>query len=205
MNELALIFEKLDIDTEEVLKAARTKWNFLPFSPGLVGGHCIGVDPYYLTYRAQEVGYHPEVILAGRRLNDAMARHVGDSVAKLMMSNKISVVDSKILVMGLAFKENCPDLRNSKIIDLINQLKSYHANVDVYDPWVDAAEAKAVYGLELIDIKEVEGKYDAIVIAVSHQEFIEMGAKTIRALGKATAVLYDLKSCFDISESEGRL
>ena len=205
MNELALIFERLDIDTKDVLDAAGTKWNFLAFRPGLVGGHCIGVDPYYLTHRAKEVGYHPEVILAGRRINDSMAGHVADNVVKLMLAKKIPVVDSKILVMGLTFKENCPDIRNSKVIDLINQLKSYHAHVDVHDPWVDPDEAKKVFDIELQNIDGAAHKYNAIIMAVGHNNFVEMGAKTIRKMGTPGAILYDLQSNFDISESDGRL
>jgi len=205
MNELSIIFNRLNIDTKEVLEAAGTKWNFLPFSPGLVGGHCIGVDPYYLTYRAQQVGYHPEVILAGRRINDSMGGYVADMVAKKMMQKSISVVGSKILVMGLTFKENCPDLRNSKVFDVINQLKSYNVQVDIHDPWVDPEEAKSFYDIDLVDITDIKNSYDSVIVAIGHNQFIEMGAENIRKLCKTNSVLFDLKSIFDKSVSEGRL
>lgn len=205
MNELAIIFQKLDLDTHEVLAAASTKWNFLPFKPGLVGGHCIGVDPYYLTHRAQEIGYHPEVILAGRRINDGMGPHVADRVARLMMQKGIPVVGSRILVMGLAFKENCPDLRNSKVIDIITQLKEYNAKIDVFDPWVDAEDARSEFGVELLRQEPAAGAYDAIIVAVGHNEFVEMGARRIRALGTEGAVVFDVKAVFDRAESDGRL
>jgi UDP-N-acetyl-D-galactosamine dehydrogenase len=204
MNELAVIFEKLDIDTQDVLDAAATKWNFLRFTPGLVGGHCIGVDPYYLTHRAQQVGHHPDVILAGRRINDGMSAYVAERLAKRMMKKQISVVGSRILVMGLTFKENCPDLRNSKVIDVINTLRSFNANVDVYDPWVESAEAQRVYGTDLIDAPQ-NGTYDAVLMAVGHKEFVEMGAAKVRALGKADHVFFDLKAVFDREESDDRL
>jgi len=170
INELAMIFNKLDIDTQDVLEAAGTKWNFLPFSPGLVGGHCIGIDPYYLTHKALEVGYHPEIILAGRRLNDSMGSYVVDQVIKLMIRKRIQVVDANILIMGLSFKENCPDLRNSRVIDLVAEFESFNCNTDVYDPWVDKSEAKEEYGIELIN-QPILDKYDAIVLAVSHNQF----------------------------------
>lgn len=205
MNELAIIFNKLDIDTKEVLEAAGTKWNFLPFTPGLVGGHCIGVDPYYLTFRAQQVGYHPEVILAGRRINDSMGPYVADIVAKQMMRKGIPVVDSNVLVMGLTFKENCPDLRNSKVIDVINSLQSFNVNVDVHDPWVDVEEANKVYGINLINIEDKQKYYDAIILAVGHDEFKQMGWEAIRTMGKVGAIFYDLKSVFDKDHSDGRL
>ncbi|MEZ5561087.1 MAG: Vi polysaccharide biosynthesis UDP-N-acetylglucosamine C-6 dehydrogenase TviB [Pseudomonadales bacterium] len=192
INELALIFERLEIDTDEVLRAAGTKWNFLPFRPGLVGGHCIGVDPYYLTFKAQEIGYHPEVILAGRRINDTMGEHVADRVVKLMTRARINVVGSRILVLGLAFKENCPDIRNTKVVDVVSALKSYNAAVDIFDPWVKPIEAQREYGLDLIAQPEA-GKYDAVIIAVAHRQFQEMGACGIRALGKAQHVLFDVK------------
>jgi UDP-N-acetyl-D-galactosamine dehydrogenase len=204
VNELALIFDRMGIDTEAVLLAAGTKWNFLPFRPGLVGGHCIGVDPYYLTHKAQEIGYHPEVILAGRRINDGMSVHVADKVARLMMQKRIHVVDSRILVLGLTFKENCPDLRNSKVVDVIDELKKFNANVDVYDPWVDPAEAEHEYGITPISQLE-EGAYDAIVLAVSHREFIEMGAAKVRALGKPNHILFDVKYIFPFTQTDGRL
>lgn len=204
INELALIFNKLNIDTEEVLKAAGTKWNFLPFRPGLVGGHCIGVDPYYLTHKATEVGYHPEMILAGRRLNDGMGGYVADQVARLMTEKRIHVVDSKILIMGLAFKENCPDLRNTRVIDLIKALQGFNSQVDVYDPWVNAEEAKYEYGI--MPVADLEyGKYDAVILAVSHKEFVEMGVEAIRVLGRENHVLYDIKYVLSADEVDGRL
>jgi UDP-N-acetyl-D-glucosamine/UDP-N-acetyl-D-galactosamine dehydrogenase len=205
MNELAIIFHKLGLDTSEVLAAASTKWNFLPFKPGLVGGHCIGVDPYYLTHRAQELGYHPEVILAGRRINDGMGAHVADRVAKLMMKRGFPVVGSRVLVMGLAFKENCPDLRNSKVADVIAGLREYHAQVDVYDPWVDGREAHEEYGVEVLGTAPAPGTYDGIVLAVGHKEFAELGAAKVRGFGKANAVLFDLKGIFAKGDSDGRL
>lgn len=192
INELALIFERLDIDTEEVLAAAGTKWNFLPFKPGLVGGHCIGVDPYYLTFKAQEIGYHPEVILAGRRINDSMAEHVVDRVLKLMTQQKIHVVGSNVLILGLAFKENCPDIRNTKVVDLVREFERYNANVDVYDPWVDPAEACDEYGIKTIDGLK-KASYDAIVLAVAHEDFMALGAEAIVSLGKEHHVLFDVK------------
>ena len=190
MNELAIIFNKLDIDTLEVLEAAGTKWNFLPFRPGLVGGHCIGVDPYYLTFRAKEVGYHPEVILAGRRINDYMGSYIADLVVKKMMHRSFPVVGGKILVMGLTFKEDCPDLRNSKVIDIIDELKHFNANVDVYDPGVTTKDAQHTYDLNITDIEGQEGKYDAIIIAVGHKEFKAMGIEAIKALGKPLSLIH---------------
>jgi len=204
INELALIFNKLNIDTEEVLKAAGTKWNFLPFRPGLVGGHCIGVDPYYLTHKATEVGYHPEMILAGRRLNDGMGRYVAEQVTKLMTRQRIHVVDSKVLVMGLTFKENCPDLRNTRVVDLIEELQSFNCGVDVYDPWVDGEEANSEYGIVPISTPQ-ESHYSAIVVAVAHKEFVEMGVEQIRTFGKSNHILYDIKYLFDPTEVDGRL
>ena len=204
MNELAIIFNKLGLDTHEVLAAAGTKWNFLKFTPGLVGGHCIGVDPYYLTHRAQEVGYHPEVILAGRRINDGMGSHIATRLAKLMMGKGFPVVGSRILVMGLAFKENCPDLRNSKVMDIIASLKEYNAAVEVWDPWVDPKDARCEFGLDLVR-RPKKAAYDAVIIAVSHREFAELGAKKIRALGRPNAVLFDVKGLFAKADSDGRL
>ncbi len=192
INELALIFHRLGIDTHEVLEAAGTKWNFLPFRPGLVGGHCIGVDPYYLTHKAQQIGYHPDVILAGRRINDGMGSHVALRVAKLMAQRNLQTTQSHILILGLAFKENCPDLRNTKVVDIAAELRSYNANVHIHDPWVSADEARHEYGLELIAQPET-GKYDAVILAVSHNEFIALGAEGIRAFGKPDAVLFDVK------------
>jgi UDP-N-acetyl-D-galactosamine dehydrogenase len=204
INELALIFHRLDIDTLEVLEAAGTKWNFLPFRPGLVGGHCIGVDPYYLTHKAEDVGYHPEVILAGRRINDSMGRHVADRVVRLMLQKRINVADSKVLVLGLTFKENCPDLRNTRVTDIIDEFRLCHANVDVYDPWVDAAEAKRTYRLDLVPELR-RGAYDAIVLAVAHHQFTEMGAAALRALGKPDCVLFDVKDVLPRTSVDDRL
>jgi UDP-N-acetyl-D-glucosamine/UDP-N-acetyl-D-galactosamine dehydrogenase len=204
INELALIFNRLGIDTEEVLEAAGTKWNFLPFRPGLVGGHCIGVDPYYLTHKAQEIGYHPEMILAGRRINDNMAIYVAERVTQLMIKKRIHVKGSRILVMGLTFKENCPDLRNSKVADVINELKRFGAKVDVFDPWVDADEAVHEYGVRPIRTP-AKGKYDAIVMAVAHNQFKEMGLPAIRSFAKKPHILYDIKYVFDAEEVDGRL
>lgn len=205
MNELSLIFHRLGIDTLEVLEAAGTKWNFLPFRPGLVGGHCIGVDPYYLTHKAQEVGYHPEVILAGRRINDSMAGHVADSTVKLMLRKGKPVLNSRILVLGLTFKENCPDLRNTKVVDLISALREYHAQVDVYDPWIDVAEARHEYGLDCLSEAPAAGTYAAVVLAVGHHQFVSMGADGIRAFGEPDAVLYDVKSILPAGQADGRL
>ena len=205
MNELAIIFNRLGIDTLEVLAAAQTKWNFLPFRPGLVGGHCIGVDPYYLTHKAQEAGYHPEVILAGRRINDGMGRYVADQVARLMMRRGFPVVGSRILVMGLAFKENCPDIRNSKAIDIVRELRQFNASVEVWDPWISAETAANEAGLDCLAAPPAQGAYDAVVVAVGHGEFIEAGAAGVRALGKSGAVLYDVKGIFGKEEADGRL
>ena len=204
INELAMIFNRMNIDTEEVLKAAGTKWNFLPFRPGLVGGHCIGVDPYYLTHKAIEVGYHPEMILAGRRINDDMGSYVVEQITRLMTQDRIHIVDSNILILGLAFKENCPDLRNTRVTDIISNFSDLHANVDVYDPWVDADEANEEYGFR--PIKEpLDNNYDAIVLAVSHQQFIGMGVDAIRKLGKSRHVLFDVKYMFPADQTDGRL
>jgi UDP-N-acetyl-D-galactosamine dehydrogenase len=204
INELALIFHRLGIDTLDVLEAAGTKWNFLPFRPGLVGGHCIGVDPYYLTHKAQEIGYHPEVILAGRRINDNMGAYVTESVIKLMLKRRMHVADSKVLMLGLTFKENCPDLRNTRVIDMIKEFQNYGAKVDVYDPWIDAEEAKHEYGITPISKLE-NGKYDAVILAVSHHQFKDMGVDKIRALGKPQSVLYDVKSLLPKDKVDGRL
>lgn len=204
INELALIFNKMNIDTEAVLQAAGTKWNFLPFRPGLVGGHCIGVDPYYLTHKAQSIGYHPEIILAGRRLNDSMGAYVVTQLVKGMIKKKIQVEGAKVLVLGLSFKENCPDIRNTKIIDIVHELQEYHIQVDVYDPWVDGAEAEHEYGITPVASLEV-GQYDAVILAVAHEQFKAMGAAEIRALGKTSHVLYDLKYVLDQPESDLRL
>ena len=205
MNELAIIFNRLGIDTLEVLAAAQTKWNFLPFRPGLVGGHCIGVDPYYLTHKAQEAGYHPEVILAGRRINDGMGRYVADQVARLMMKRGFPVVGSRILVMGLAFKENCPDVRNSKAVDIVLELKQFNALVDVWDPWVPVDACREEAGFDCLDSLPAPGVYDAVVVAVAHQQFIEAGVAGVRALGTDGAVLYDVKGIFGKDQTDGRL
>jgi len=204
VNELALIFNLLNIDTEEVLEAAGTKWNFLPFRPGLVGGHCIGVDPYYLTHKAQEVGYHPEVILGGRRINDAMGRYVAEQVVKLMLLRKIQVFDSRVLVLGLAFKENCPDLRNSRAIDVIRELQKYHVHVDVNDPWVDPQEAKKEYGIDLTD-EPAQGHYDAVVITVGHGRYGEAGEAVLRGYCNPDGILYDVKYLLPADAVDGRL
>jgi UDP-N-acetyl-D-galactosamine dehydrogenase len=204
INELALIFNKLDIDTESVLEAAGTKWNFLPFRPGLVGGHCIGVDPYYLTPKALEVGYNPEMILAGRRLNDSMGSYVADQVSKLMTKKRIHVVDANVLIMGLTFKENCPDIRNTRVVDLVEEFEGFNCNVDVYDPWIDKDEVIHEYGFKPID-QPVEGKYDAILLAVAHDEFKELSLEQIKAFGKDNHVLYDIKYLLKANEVDGRL
>lgn len=204
INELALIFNKMGIDTEEVLKAAGTKWNFLPFRPGLVGGHCIGVDPYYLTHKAQSIGYHPEIILAGRRLNDSMGAYVATQLVKAMLKRKIQVDGARVLVMGLSFKENCPDIRNTKIVDILAELKEYNIAVDVYDPWVDVAEAQHEYGIDLIQQPQ-NGQYDAIVLAVAHEQFKQLTASEIRLFGRESHVLYDLKYILAQDQSDIRL
>ena len=205
MNELSLIFHKLGIDTLEVLQAAGTKWNFLPFRPGLVGGHCIGVDPYYLTHKAQEVGYPPEVILAGRRINDGMASHVADETIKLMLRKGLPVLGSKVLVLGLTFKENCPDVRNTKVVDIVKAFSAYNIQVDVYDPWIDVAEAEHEYGLQCLPQAPAPGQYAAIVLAVGHHQFLTMGEEGLKALGQSGAVLYDVKSILPLGSADGRL
>src|SRR5690554_4845897 len=204
INELALIFNKLGIDTEEVLKAAGTKWNFLPFRPGLVGGHCIGVDPYYLTHKAQSVGYHPEIILAGRRLNDGMGAYVVSQLVKAMLKKRIHVEGSRVLVMGLTFKENCPDLRNTKVVDIINELQDYGVQVDCYDPWINPQEAFHEYCIAPVG-ELSSGEYDAVILAVAHKQFVEMGAEQIRTLAKPEHVLYDLKYILPAHASDLRL
>ncbi|KPV39578.1 Vi polysaccharide biosynthesis protein VipA/TviB [Thiohalorhabdus denitrificans] len=205
VNELALLFNRLGIDTEEVLAAAGTKWNFLPFRPGLVGGHCIGVDPYYLTHKAQEIGHHPEMILAGRRINDGMGPYIADATIKCMIKRGFPVVGSRILVMGLTFKENCPDLRNTRVVDIVDNLADYHAKVDVWDPWVDTREAEEEYGLTPLAEPPGRGQYDALILAVPHQEFLEMGPEGVRELGMPEAVLFDVKSAFPREASDLRL
>jgi len=204
INELSLIFNRLDIDTESVLEAAGTKWNFLPFKPGLVGGHCIGVDPYYLTHKALQVGYNPEMILAGRKLNDNMGKYVVGQVSKLMTQKKIHIVDANILIMGLTFKENCPDIRNTRVVDLVEEFEGLNCNVDVYDPWVDKDEARYEYNIMPID-HPIKGKYDAILLAVLHDEFKELSLDQIKALGRNNHVLYDIKYLLKANEVDGRL
>lgn len=205
VNELALIFNKMGIDTEAVLKAAGTKWNFLPFRPGLVGGHCIGVDPYYLTHKAQAIGYHPEIILAGRRLNDSMGAYVVSQLVKAMTKKRIHVDGARVLLMGLAFKENCPDLRNTRVIDIVRELREYNVAVDVFDPWVDAEEAQYEYGVSPIHALPEGPTYDGIVLAVAHHQFLTLGADSIRALGKDKHVLFDLKYVLSAAEADIRL
>lgn len=204
INELSIIFNKLGIDTLEVLEAAGTKWNFLPFRPGLVGGHCIGVDPYYLTHKAQSVGYHPEMILAGRRLNDGMGQYVVTQLVKQMLKQRIHVEGANVLVMGLTFKEDCPDLRNTKVIDIVNELMEYNIKVDIVDPWCSSSESDREYGIELID-QPKSNKYDAIILAVAHAEFKTLGAKKIKAFGKESHVLYDLKYVLEKENVDMRL
>ncbi|MEO3356823.1 Vi polysaccharide biosynthesis UDP-N-acetylglucosamine C-6 dehydrogenase TviB [Acinetobacter haemolyticus] len=204
INELALIFNKLGIDTEDVLKAAGTKWNFLPFRPGLVGGHCIGVDPYYLTHKAQAIGYHPEIILAGRRLNDNMSLYVANQLVKQLNKKRIQVEGARVLVLGLTFKENCPDIRNTKVVDIISELQDFNIQVDAYDPWVDVAEAQHEYGITPISEPQAN-MYDAIILAVAHEQFKQLGEQGIRALGKSNHVLYDLKYVLDKTASDIRL
>ncbi|ODS62996.1 MAG: Vi polysaccharide biosynthesis protein VipA/TviB [Arenimonas sp. SCN 70-307] len=205
VNDLAILFNKLGIDTLDVLEAAGTKWNFLPFRPGLVGGHCIGVDPYYLTHKAQQVGHHPDVILAGRRTNDGMGAYVAEQVIKLMVRKGINPVRARVLVLGLAFKENCPDLRNTRVVDIVHALEAYNANVDVNDPWVDAVEAQHEYALSPIESPE-QGSYDAIVVAVGHDKFRQMGAEGVRAFGKPEgSVVFDVKNTLPRSAVDGRL
>lgn len=204
INELAVIFNKMGIDTQAVLEAAGTKWNFLPFRPGLVGGHCIGVDPYYLTHKAQAIGYNPEIILAGRRLNDSMGEYVVTQLVKTMIKKRIQVEGAKVLILGLSFKENCPDVRNTKIIDIVHELQEYNIDVDVYDPWVDASEAEHEYNISPIT-EPSAGQYDGIILAVAHQEFAAMGVSAIRNLGRDNHVLYDLKYLFTKDETDIRL
>jgi len=204
VNELALIFNRLGIDTEEVLQAAGTKWNFLPFRPGLVGGHCIGVDPYYLTHKAQQIGYYPEIISAARRINDDMGNYVISQVIKLMLKKRIHINESKILILGLSFKENCPDLRNTRVADMLEELNEYAAKVDVYDPWVDKGEAEKHYGIRLIE-QPKQNHYDAIIVTVAHQEFAELGSERIHQYGKDNHILYDIKYVLKADEVDGRL
>ena len=204
MNELAHIFSRIGIDTEEVLEAAGTKWNFLPFRPGLVGGHCIGVDPYYLAHKAETLGYHPQLIAAGRRINDNMGSFVVSEVLKLMAKKRLSIVGANVLIMGLSFKENCPDLRNTRVIGMVEELESYNANVEVYDPWVNVDDLKNEQQLKVIK-QPTKGSYDAIIIAVSHDQFKALGVNAVRAFGKPNHVLYDIKYLFASNETDGRL
>ncbi len=204
VNELAMIFERVGIDTEEVLVAAGTKWNFLPFRPGLVGGHCIGVDPYYLTYKAQQLGYHPQMILAGRRINDNMPTYVASQVVKKMLSKSIQPLESRVLILGLAFKEDCPDVRNTRVVDIASELEAYGAVVDIHDPWVNRGDAKAEYGVDLVDEPEAGG-YDVIVVAVAHREFKALGSEGIRRFGKPASVVYDIKYVLPAGDSDDRL
>jgi len=204
INEFALIFRRLGLDTNEVLAAAGTKWNFLNFRPGLVGGHCIGVDPYYLTHKAEAVGYRPEVILAGRRINDVMGGYIARELIKEMIRRGAQVKGARILVMGLTFKENCPDLRNTKVVDIVAELQSYGAHVDVWDPWVEKADAHEEYGLDLVDGPEA-GAYDGIVLAVAHKEFAELGAERIRGYGNGNLVMFDVKGALPLGAAELRL
>jgi UDP-N-acetyl-D-glucosamine/UDP-N-acetyl-D-galactosamine dehydrogenase len=204
INELSIIFNKMGLDTESVLRAAGTKWNFLPFRPGLVGGHCIGVDPYYLTHKAEEIGYHPQVILAGRRINDGMGAYVANQLVRAMINRSLPVRGARVLVLGLAFKENCPDLRNTRVVDIITELRDWGVDVDVHDPWVDADEARHEYGLDLTIAPDTD-TYDGIVLAVAHEEFKSMGSQALRGFGKSGHVLFDLKSLFAQTESDLRL
>ena len=204
INELALIFNKMGIDTEAVLQAAGSKWNFLPFRPGLVGGHCIGVDPYYLTHKAQSIGYHPEVILAGRRVNDGMGAYVASQLVKAMTKKRIQVDGAKVLILGLTFKENCPDVRNTRVVDIYHELLAYNCQVEIYDPWIDANQAEHEYGVQMLSELD-DQKYDGIILAVAHQQFKELGIEKIRSLGKPTQILYDLKYIFTAEQSDLRL
>lgn len=204
VNELAKIFNRLEIDTDAVLRAAGTKWNFLPFRPGLVGGHCIGVDPYYLTHKAEAIGYHPEVILAGRRINDGMGAYVAGQLVKAMLKRGIPVAGSRVLVLGLTFKENCPDLRNTRVVDVVAELRDYGMDVDVHDPWVEADEAQAEYGILPVGAPEAE-TYDAVILAVAHDKFRNLGEGGLRAFGRRDHVLFDLKSILPAGASEVRL
>lgn len=205
MNELSLIFQRLGIDTLEVLEASGTKWNFLPFRPGLVGGHCIGVDPYYLTHKAQEIGYHPEVILAGRRINDSVGPFIAGQAIKLMMQRKLPLLEGRVLVLGLTFKENCPDVRNTRVVDIVTSLSEYNIGVDVYDPWINRQEAKTEYGIDCLEELPPPGTYSAVIVAVGHRQFIEMGPEAIRSLTSENGVLLDVKAIFPRAAADWRL
>lgn len=204
INELAIIFNKLNLDTEEILNAAATKWNFMRFAPGLVGGHCIGVDPYYLTHKAQAIGYHPEIILAGRRINDNMGKYVVSQVVKIMLQRKIHVAGANVLILGFTFKENCPDVRNTRVIDIVYELQDYGATVQVYDPLVNPQHVADEYKLQILEKLE-EGSYDAIILAVAHEQFKEMTAASIHRLGKNTHIIYDVKHMLPRADTDGRL
>jgi len=204
INELAIIFNRLGIDTQEVLEAAGSKWNFLPFRPGLVGGHCIGVDPYYLTHKAQAIGYQPEIILSGRRINDSMGEYIVSVVVKMMIQKNLPIANSKVLILGLTFKENCNDLRNTRVVDMVSEFSSYGAQVEVFDPWADPQEARNEYGIDLIS-EPRDNQYDAIILAVAHDEFKQMGPDRIRMLGKPGSVLYDVKQTLPADKVDGRL
>ena len=204
INELSLIFGRMGIDTYEVLEAAGTKWNFLPFRPGLVGGHCIGVDPYYLTHKAQQIGYHPEVILAGRRINDSMGGYVAERVVKLMQQRDLRTAGGKVLILGLAFKENCPDLRNTRVVDIIQELRAYNVEVDVHDPWVSPAQAQHEYGITPV-AEPAAGAYDGVIVAVAHHQFIELGTEGVRAFGKPGAIVFDVKRALPRDGVDGSL
>lgn len=204
VNELAMIFERVGIDTEEVLQAAGTKWNFLPFRPGLVGGHCIGVDPYYLTYKAEQLGYHPQMILAGRRINDNMALYVVSRIVKLMLQKGLQPNKGRFLILGLTFKENCPDVRNTKVVDMVKELKMYGSEVEIHDPWADPVEAEREFGLVLTETPE-EGAYDAVILAVAHQQFRDLGVARLKALGKPESVFFDIKYLLPANASDGRV
>jgi len=205
INELALIFNRLGLDTLEVLEAAGTKWNFLPFRPGLVGGHCIGVDPYYLTHKSQEIGYHPAMILAGRRINDGMGLFVASQVVRLIARKGVSLPDSRILIMGITFKEDCPDVRNTKVVDVIHELQEFGAKVEVYDPWADPDDVREEYGIEIVTEKPADGRYAGIVLAVAHRQFIEMPMASIHALGTPDHIVYDIKSVLPVDQIDSRL
>ena len=205
MNELSLIFNRINIDTHDVLKAAETKWNFLSFRPGLVGGHCIGVDPYYLTHKAQELGYHPEIILAGRKINDSMGKHIGQETIKLMLKNDINIIKSKILVLGFSFKENCPDVRNTKVIDIIETLNEYSVEVDIFDPNIDIRDAYDEYKIKCLNKLNYNIKYDAIIVAVAHNQFIKLGIEKIKKLGSKKCIIYDVKGILEKKFTSGRL
>ena len=204
VNELALIFNRLEIDTSEVLAAAGTKWNFLPFTPGLVGGHCIGVDPYYLTHKADEIGYHSRVILSGREINDGMGEYVAEQVIKLMTMKRIHVVGSRVLVLGFAFKENCPDMRNTRVIDIVETLKAYNAEVDVHDPWIDSQQAHDEYELSMVDNPTAD-TYDAVILAVAHEQIVATGIEVIQSYARVESVIYDVKSVLPSDRVDGRL